>query len=213
MYRYCHLQKKHVKEVQLMVDKYLVPTYFKRLNISKGDLTPEIIEFEPVFGDYYVEYMQKYYSKYSMVCESNDGKVVSAMLNSYFTKKEFLYFAVTSNEEYLEQPITCQEVKENAQFQVELFKNFHLVLQRLKVNNVLYSYSAITLPAYRGKRLLQNMLKQVESLLEKGDIIVGDSMVEEGTAEQMMTTKRNYEIVKEIKNNGFNCRLGVKKIV
>ena len=57
------------------------------------------------------------------------------------------------------------------------------------------------------------MYKQVESLLEKGDIIVGDTMVEEGTAEQKLATRLNYEIVKEIKNNGFICRLFVGKIV
>ena len=74
MYRYCHLQKKHVKEVQLMVDKYLVPTYFKRLNITKDNVTPEIIEFEPVLGVDYLDIMQRLYSKYSLVCEKKDGK-------------------------------------------------------------------------------------------------------------------------------------------
>ena len=213
MYRYCHLQKKHVTEVQLMISKYLAPAYFKRLNITKDNLTPEIIEFEPVLGDDYVENMQRSYSKYSLVCENNDGKVVSAMLNSYMTKKEFFYYVFTSNEEYLEQPITYKSIKENAEFQVELFKNFDLVLRRLQVNNVLYASSNITLPTYRGKRLQESMFKQVENLVEKGDMIVGDTMLEEGTAEQTMTSRLNYEIIKEIKNSGFICHLLVKKIV
>ena len=74
-----------------MVDKYLVPTYFKRLHITKDNVTPEIIEYEPVLGDDYVDIMQRLYSKYSLVCENKYGKVVSAMLNSYLTKKEFIY--------------------------------------------------------------------------------------------------------------------------
>ena len=91
MYRYRNLQKRDVKKVQSLVSKYLLPSYYKHLQITKDDITPKIIELEPVFSKDYVADVEKYYGKYSIVCENNEGKLIAALLSSYYTENEFQY--------------------------------------------------------------------------------------------------------------------------
>ena len=211
MYRYRNLQKPDVKKVQSLVNKYLLPSYYKRLQITKDDITPEITELEPVFAKDYVDDVEKYHGKYSIVCENTDGKLVAALLNSYYTENEFQYQSLTRYEKMLQKPMEYPGLtKEYIQLIVDLYKHLDL-FKRMEAKNVLVLFSAITKPSYRGKSILVKMVEQAEKTVNKGDILLIEMM---RPYKSTISEAIKFDVWREIQSTGgFVHTVGIKQVL
>ena len=100
--RYVKFEDRHKSEVQALVKQYFIPFYFKFLQITKDQITPEMAKLRPIFRN---DCVADFANNISFVCENDKGNVIAAILNSYLNEEEFIFRAVHQFGSFLQLPM------------------------------------------------------------------------------------------------------------
>ena len=124
MLRYKKFVTHHKLEVEALVERFFHPLLFKYLQITKEQVTPDLIKLKPILGE---DFATEFVNKHSFVCQNEKGNIVGAALTSYLNQDEFMYQARHKCESFLKLPIKHNmAAKELAISKLSLYKNVEL---------------------------------------------------------------------------------------
>ena len=102
MLRYVKFEDRHKSEVLALVERHFIPKYFKYLQLTKDQITPEMAKLRPIFRN---DGAAEFVNKISFVCENEQGNVIGVILNSYLNQEEFMFRALYQFEAFLQLPM------------------------------------------------------------------------------------------------------------
>jgi len=213
--RYIKFEEKHIPEVRELFNTYLVPTLYKRLGITKQQITGDIIELEDVVHPDVVSF--EIYRECSLVCVDTDdnSKVVGCQLNYFLDEDRFNACLVEAPKKYLKLSNKSKKTREYAEYLLNVYDG-HDLFNRYNLKRILYLESSVILPEFRGQNIMRNLMKKsADYFTKEGDGVLAESLIplkkmkkikEQGNFEQ------NYVInggifLREVISNGFVCVL------
>ena len=143
--------KQHGKQMQNLLDKYIIPTYMKRMGL-KPEQQMEYAEFEPALdpkGAYH-----KRLENHSLVAVDDDGKLIGCQTNFFLQKREIL-----EETKKLEEMVTSRRKLEDlfTEYCRHRLKIENKILQLLSgyptIEKVFYLESTILEPSWRRQNL------------------------------------------------------------
>lgn len=143
--------KQHGKEMQNLLDKYIIPTYMKRMGL-KPEQQMEYAEFESVLDP--KSAYHKRLEDHSLVALDNDGKLIGCQTNYFIPLKEALedikeLKRMLASRTSLEDPFTeyCRHRLRIGNEFLQLLRNYPTV------EKAFYLESTIVEPSWRGQNI------------------------------------------------------------
>ena len=168
IYKKYNIQK-HGKEVQRLVDNYLVPTYISRLGIK-----PEEREFYATVEDVLdtQSAFNSKFEKHSYVgIDEKSGKVIGCAL-SYIVTKDFIkeYF-IDTNKKIGSDDRYPESIRKYARHRYVVSHDLIRLFDDHNIKDMIYYESTIIHPDYRGAALNTEIFKKVKDGRERYGIL------------------------------------------
>jgi len=188
--RYIKFEEKHIPEVKDLFNKYLLPTYYERLGITKQQITDDIIELEDNVHSNVVS--SERFRECSLVCVDENNKVIACQLNHFLDEDGYNSYFIEPPQKYLKLPNKSKETREYAEYILNAY-NGHDLFNRYNINRVFYLESTIVLPEYRGQGItVVFRALSVSYFTKEGDGILSETQIPKEKMEKMRKRK-NFE--------------------
>eukprot|EP00111_Clytia_hemisphaerica_P001237 TCONS_00003516-protein len=171
-----YIIEKHSEQVIELLAKHLLPTYMKRLGITREQQKKDLIEVEAILDPGHLK--REIFEKASYVALDKSDKVVACSLNYFISKEEWLKYFVEPNKSITQNTNYSKHIRKYCQQQYDLYHDvIDLTYDKYNLQTILYLEDGVTLPEYRGLRIAQWLQRTVLGDFGEQYGILGEGMV------------------------------------
>eukprot|EP00111_Clytia_hemisphaerica_P001234 TCONS_00003512-protein len=171
-----YIIEKHSEQVIELVAKHLLPTYMKRLGITREEQKKDLIEVEAILDPNFAK--RKIFEGASYVALDKSDKVVACSLNYFISKEEWLKYFVEPNKSITQNTNYSKHIRKYCQQQYDLYHDvIDLTYDKYNLQTILYLEDGVTLPEYRGLRISEWIQKSVYDEFGEKYGMLGEGMI------------------------------------
>ena len=141
--------QKHGEQVQDLMNKYLIPTYLKRMGLRVGEVTDKYYLAEDVLHPQ-AAMNTKFEEGFSFVAVDKSYRVLGCHLCYHVTKKQFKSDFVDSNYEIMNDDSYKESVRKYCQHRYAVCRDWPDLYDTYGMEKILYMESVILHPDIRG---------------------------------------------------------------
>uniref|UniRef100_A0A7M5VCW0 Uncharacterized protein n=1 Tax=Clytia hemisphaerica TaxID=252671 RepID=A0A7M5VCW0_9CNID len=146
--------KQHAEQVQALIEKYLVPMYYKRLGIKENERSKYIhVEdcLDPKSAD------NPKFEDVSYVAIDENDRIVGCNMNYFVTKQDFQQNFINFVEQGAQNRENPESLRRFAKHRYEVCHNLVNLFDDYNLEKLFYIESGIVVPEYRGVKLSLEM--------------------------------------------------------
>ena len=171
-----YIIEKHSEQVIDLVAKHLLPTYMKRLGITRENQKRKLTDVEAILDPSHLR--KNIFEGASYVALDESDKLVACSLNYFTSREEWLKYFVGPNKAIAQNTNYGENIRKYCQQQYELYYDvIDLTYDKYNLQTILYLEDGVTLPEYRGLRIAQWLQKTVIRDFGEQYGILGEGMV------------------------------------
>eukprot|EP00111_Clytia_hemisphaerica_P003778 TCONS_00010850-protein len=151
--------QQHSNQVHNLVEKYLIPTYYKRLGISETERST-YMDFEDCLDPGYTQNQKFQDASYIAIEES--GRIIACTMNYFVPKQTFQKVFIDSQKSVSEDNTLPDTVRKYFRHRYDVCHDLMKPLyEDHKLDTVLYLESGIVIPEYRRLKLTNKILSKI----------------------------------------------------
>uniref|UniRef100_A0A7M5XI32 Uncharacterized protein n=1 Tax=Clytia hemisphaerica TaxID=252671 RepID=A0A7M5XI32_9CNID len=167
--------QKHAAQVQELYDRYLIPTYLKRLGIGEDERT-QYSDIEDVL-DVNAAYNEKF-EGFSFVVIDSSGQVKGVQLSYMFGKDDCENAFPELNRKVVEENKHKESIMKYCQHRYEVCKILYDLYERYGFERAIYLESTVLHPDVRGKGINQRLTDHLTSHTDEVIFVEGQIPVD-----------------------------------
>ena len=160
--------EKHGEQVQLLLDKYLKPTYLDRMGLRADEVTEKDCLAEDILDSRGV--FAKKFEGCSFVVVNKWSRVLGCQLNYYVKKEQFKSDFVDSNFKIMNDYSYKESVRKYCQHRYALCRNWLPLFRTFNMRKLLYLETVLFHPDIRGlkdNKLMLEIVKRIHAVCDK----------------------------------------------
>ena len=198
---------KHGKQMQNLLDKYIIPTYIKRMGLTP-DQQSEYAEFEPVLDP--KSAFHKRLKDHSLVAVNGDGKLIGCQTNYFLHKKEVIeevknlkkMINISSSDEEGLLAEYCRHRLRITNETVQLLRSYPTV------SKAFYLESTILIPSWRGQNISAELHSQSLNIVGPEAFVLLEGMMPNEKYDEGINIRSDIGFIKyyaDFTKDGFAC--------
>ena len=195
--------KQHGKQVQALMEKYLIPTYLKRLGIKESERS-NYIDVEDCLDPKSVENPK--FEDVSYVAVEEKGRIVACGMNYFITKSDFQLNFIDYVKQGAENMDSPASLRHFAEHRYEVCHDLVNLFDEYNLEKLFYIESGIVVPEYRRKKLTMELFSKACHRFGEEHGILWEGMLRNQLVE-------SGEVNPELRIPGIDGFISLKKIL
>ena len=165
--------KDHAKEVQSLLEKYIVPTYLRRMGLTPEERM-EYVDFKPVLDPKGA--FNKKFEPNSLVAVDNDGKMIGCQTSFYMDTYSYLEDLNKMIEHFAHKQNDC--LQSNFKDLLIEAHEYNKVVEKFPgTDRIVFLESTIVDPQWRKQMISTELHKESLNILDDGELVLLEGMM------------------------------------